>query len=332
MGISAGAATAIAAAASSAAAIGGGMMNANAQRSAADATAAQNRATMLAQNQGFMQRMLAANAQTESQRQVMEQTMADRNAAATQMREGQMAAMKQQQDILAAENQTADTLRAQGDTQAQNLIASTSGPNLAAGQAASQDQAAALLSSATAPSILGPSGGTDPSGSDPSTRSALACRLAEAATNYRTYGSKVGAVTSYNQPITMANNAIEANKFGIMPAQAADVLLRSGAPIQMQPAEIAYTGATNRGTATDALLQSRGQSGLDAASLSYGNATDISNLAQTDADTLAANKNKQAQENAAYAQSLATLVSGVGNLGLKGAGYYGGSPFSSKTV
>jgi hypothetical protein len=122
------------------------------------------------------------------------------------------------------------------------------------------------------------------------------------------------------------SDAIAANKFGIKPAQAAERLLTAGSSTRLAPATIAYRNATGTGAATDALISSRGQSGLDAASLSYGNATDISNLTQQDADTIAANKNRQAQEDAAAQQSLAGIVSGVGNLGLKGVGYYGKTP------
>jgi hypothetical protein len=316
--------------ASAAASLGGSYMNAQVQTRAANSIAEQNRVTALAQNQGFTDRMRAAIAQTGSQQSVMDQTMTDRNAAFTQMREGQAAAMKQQQDILAAENAKAEDLRAQGDTAGQQMLASTSGDQLSGSQDASRAQAAALLSSATAPPIVGPSG-TDPnaggsSSGDGATKQAIARRLAEATTNIRTYGGKVGDVTSYAQPGQTVSDAIAANRFGIMPAQAAERLLVAGSPTRLAPATIAYRNATNTGASTDALIQSRGQSGLDAASLSYGNATDISNLTQQDATTIAANKNRQAQEDAAAQQSLAGIVSGVGNLGLKGVGYYGSTP------
>jgi hypothetical protein len=87
---------------------------------------------------------------------------------------------------------------------------------------------------------------------------------------------------------------------------------------------VAYGAATGEGQTQLGLIGSRGQNALDAAGLSYGNATDIANLGQSDADTLAANKAAQAKQDAAYQQSLGGIVSGVGNLGLYGAAYYGG--------
>jgi hypothetical protein len=316
--------------ASAAASLGGSYMNAQAQTRAANSIAEQNRVTALAQNQGFTDRMRAAIAQTGSQRDVMDQTMVDRNAAFTQMREGQTAAMKQQQDIIAAENAKAEELRAQGDTAGQQMLTSTSGDALSGSQDASRAQAAALLSSATAPPIVGPSG-TDPnaggsSSGDGATKQAIARRLAEATTNIRTYGGKVGDVTSYAQPGQTVSDAIAANRFGIMPAQTAEALLKSGSGVRLLPSQIEYQGATNAGTATDALIQSRGQSGLDAAALSYGNATDIANLGQQDASTIAANRAKQQEADAAYQASLGNLVTGVGNLGLYGTGYLSGGP------
>lgn len=328
MGISAGAATAIAAGISAATAVGGTVMSAQASNRNAASIANQNRALETSQNQGFMSRMVAGNAQTAAQQATMDQTMADRNAAFTQMREGQTGAMKQQQDILAAENTQEDSLRAAGDAAGQQLTNATSGPTLAAAQDASRAQAAALLSSSTAAPILGPSG-TDPNAGasgDPATKQALARRMAEAATNIRDYGSKVGNVTSYSQPAETVNNAIAANQYGIMPAETAETLLKGGSPIRLAPSQIAYQGATNTGAATDALIQSRGQSGLDAAGLSYGNATDIANLTQGDADTIAANRAKQAQADSAYQASLGNLVTGVGNLGLYGTAYLSGGP------
>lgn len=329
MGISAGTASLIAAGVSAATAAGGAVMSSQASARNADAIANQNRATAVAQNQGFTQRMNAAIAQTGAQRATMDQTMADRNAAFTQMREGQTAAMKHQQDILAAENAQEDNLRAAGDTAGQQLLTSTSGDTLADAQAASRAQAAGLLSSATAAPILGPTG-TDPnaggSSGDTETRQAIARRTAEAASNIRTYGGKVANVTSYSAPGQTVSDAIAANRYGIMPAQEAETLLKSGSPTRLAPASIAYQNATNTGSSTDALIQSRGQSGLDAAGLSYGNAIDIANLGQQDASTIAANRAKQQEADNAYNASLGNLVTGVGNLGLYGTGYLGGGP------
>lgn len=319
----------IAMAASALASVGGAAMSASAQSRSANAIAEQNRQMQLAQNQGFTQRMQAANAQTATQTQVMNQTMADRNAAFTQMRQGQTSAMQQRQAVLAAENQQADVLRQTGDTAANTMLSQTSAPALAGSQDTSQQQAAALLASSTTPPILGPTG-TDPNApsgtTDSATQQATARRLAEAATNIRSYGSKVGAVTSYQAPLTTTASAIAGNQVGIMPAQTAEKLLDTASPIRLLPSQVAYTGATNTGAALDALIQSRGQSGLDAASLLYGNTTGIADITQQDIDTLAANKQKQTAADAAAQASLGGIVSGVGNLGLYAAGYYGGGP------
>lgn len=306
-------------------------MSMKAQQNSANAIRSQNLATEQAQNEGFMQRTAAANAQTSAQTAAMNQTMADRNAAATQMRQAQTAAMTQQSDILSAENTQADALRQAGDTAANTMLTQTTAPNLAAAQTGSQAQAAALLSSPGTSPILGPtatdpSGGTSGDAGTDATNQALARRTAEAATNIRDYGVKVGAVTSYAQPGQTVSDAITANRFGIMPAQTAANLLQAGSAVRLLPSQIAYQNATATGAATDALISSRGQSALDAAGLSYGNATDIANLGQQDTSTLATNTAAQAKADAAAQASLGGLVTGVGNLGMYGAGYYGGGP------
>jgi len=323
MGISAATATAIAAGVSAATAIGGSIMSSQAQSRAANAIQQQNIATQQAQNTAFGQRIGAANLQTEAQSAVMQQTMADRAAATADMRQAQSSAQQRQQDILNAENTQAEALRAAGDTQAQELLARTNAERLAQGQEDYASRANLLLDQST-PQGPQPS---DPQGSgDAATKSALTRRLAEAATNVRSYGSKVAALGAYNQPIQDINQAVAANQYGIMPAQSAEKLLRAGAATRLLPSQVAYRNAGDLGAAMDEILRSRGQSGLDTAALSYGNATSTANLAQSDATTIAANRAAQAKADAAYQQSLGGIVSGIGQLGLYGAGYYGSHP------
>jgi hypothetical protein len=303
-------------------------MSSQAQSRAANAIAQQNQATTAAQNQAFTQRMAAANAQTAAQSAAMQQTMADRSTAATSMRTAQLNAQQSQQDILAAENKQAEALRGTGDQAAQTLLQQTTGPQLAQGQQNAAAQGALLLGQA-APQGPAP---TDPQGTgDTATQDAVKRRLAEAATNVRTYGSKVSALQSYSQPTADIGQAIAANQYGIMPAQAAESLLRSGSATRLLPSQVAYRNAGDLGQAMDQLIASRGQGALDTAGLSYGNAVSTANLAQSDADTIAANRAAQAKADAAYQQSLGGIVSSVGQLGLYGAGRYGTLPGFLKT-
>jgi hypothetical protein len=303
--------------------IGGTIMSSQAQQKAANAIQEQNFATQQAQNTAFNQRIGAASRQTDAQSAVMQQTMADRASATADMRQAQSSAQQRQQDILNAENTQQESLRAAGDTQAQDLLARTNATQLAQGQQDYQNRANLLLDQAT-PQGPQPS---DPQGSgDAATKGALTRRLAEAATNVRSYGSKVAALGAYNQPIQDINLAIAGNQYGIMPAQSAEKLLRAGASTRLLPSQVAYRNAGDLGGAMDEILRSRGQSGLDTAALSYGNAVSTANLGQSDADTIAANRAAQAKADAAYQQSLGGIVSGVGQLGLYGAGYYGSHP------
>jgi hypothetical protein len=331
MGIGAGTAAAISAAAAAVgagASLYGASQSSAAQSRAASAIQQQNQATQQAQETAFNQRLQAGLAQTAGQTSAMEQTFQDQQAAGRQAGQAQMGALKSYQDVLQTENTQAENLRASGDQQAQLLLGQTNAAALAKAQQDQQTQAETLLAAnmppAPGPQPTDPSGGTNAVTNDPANRAAGARRTAEAATNIRDYGSKIGALSAYDAPANAINLAVSANKTGIMPAETADYLLRSGSAARLLPSQVAYGAATGEGQTQLGLIGSRGQNALDAAGLSYGNATDIANLGQSDATTLAANKAAQAKQDAAYQQSLGGIVSGVGNLGLYGAAYYGG--------
>ena len=308
---------------SAATSLGGAYMSSQAQSKAAQATQNANFATSQAQNQAFNERIAAAGRQTDAQTAVMQQTIADRNANTAQMRSAQSGAQQSQQDIINAENQQAQALRGTGDAQAKLLLGQTDADALAQSQADREAQAALLLDQSTAPA--GPAT-SDPTEGGTATKAALSRRLAEAATNVRTYGSKVAALGAYDQPIQDINLAVANNQTGIMPAVTADKLLRAGHGTRLLPSQVAYRNAGDLGSAMDAVLSSRGQSGMDSAALSYGNDTGLASLIQGNATTMAANKSSQAQADAKTQQAMGGVISGIGNLGLYGAGYYGGGP------
>jgi hypothetical protein len=285
-----------------------------------------NWANQNAQNTAFGQRLNAQLQQTSAQTAAQQETLNTRATAANQMRTSQMSALKNYQDTLAAENQQAESLRQTGDTQAQQLLDATTQQKLADAQSGSQQQAAALLNASTAPQgpeASDPSGGNNAVSSDTVAQGATTRRMAEAATNIRNYGSKIAAVQSYEQPGQAVNQAIAANKVGIMPAQSAENLLRQGSATRLLPSQVAYQAATGTGNAQDILLQSKGQSALDAAGLSYGN------LQQSDATTIAANKLAQTQADIAYQKSQAGIIGGIGQLAAYGGARYLGSPSSA---
>lgn len=308
-----------------AASLYGSVQQANAIKAQSATINQQNIATATAQNTAFQQRMQAGLQQTAAQQQASDETMAERNTAFDTMRAGQTTALKSYQDVLAAENSQADTLRQTGDTAAQQLLQATTAQQQQGAQATQQQQAVALLQ----PGVPQGPQPTDPSGenatsNDPAMQGALARRTAEAATNIRNYGAKIGQLASYDAPNQAVQMAIAANKYGIMPAQAAEALLRGGSATRLLPSQVNYQAATGLGGAADALIQSKGQSALDAAGLTYGNATDIANLQQSNADTIAKNQAQQKIANAQFQQSQGAVISGLGNLGLYGSGYISG--------
>lgn len=307
--------------AGTAASLYGGMQSASAQRSAANAVATQNRQMQLAQNEGFTQRLQAGLRQTGAQTAASEETLASRSGAADQMRQAQMAAMKNYQDAIDAQNAQAESLRQTGDTAAQTLLKATTGDQLAGAQTQRQAQQEAL---AAAQTPTGPETSNPTPGGDQVQQGALKRRMAEAATNIRTYGSRIAASDAYAAPAQQVRLAAGDTAYGIMPAQQAERLLGSGSAVRLMPGKTAYGSATGLGQAQDLLLQSRGQSALEGAGLSYGNAVDLANLQQSNEQTTAKNIADQAQADAAYKASQGQMISSLGKLALYGAGYFGG--------
>lgn len=295
-----------------------GIQSSNAAGSAARATAQANQQQQEAQNTAFSARTAAANRQTDAQRAAMSQTTADRNTAANLMRQGQTRALDTQQANLKLENQTAEGLRSQGDARAQDLLAATTEQTQRDAQAQREGQQNLLLDQSQAPE--GPTAG-DPQ--SPVTKTALARRMAEASTNVREYGSKVARVSGYDQPMFGVGQSIMDTKTGIMPAQAADTLLRTGAPVRALPAQLEFRNAASEGGAADTLITQRGQGQLDTAGLDFSNATAAANLGQADVNVQSENTRKQATADAAYKQAIAGLFGQLGQLGLYGSGMAG---------
>ncbi len=304
-------------------AVAGAYEQSQANKAQSAAISSQNQTLANDQNAAFQQRITAGVQQTAAQTAAAQQELSDRSAAAAQTGQAQMAALKNYSDTVNAENTQATNLRSTGDAAAQQLLQQTSAPNLATAQTQQQQQAAALLAGQPqgSPAATDPNG-NDAAQSDSVQQAASLRRGAEAATNIRNYGAAVGKVASYDAPLQQAGLAIANNQTGIMPAAAADQLLRSGSATRLLPTQTAYAGATAQGQTLDTLLQSKAQSALDAASLSYGNTTDVANLKQSDADTLA--RNQLAQQTAAIAnqKSQAALLSGLSNEGLTTGAQY----------
>lgn len=319
--VSAGIATAVGAAAS----LAGTYMGAQAQKQQAAAISAANQATLKSQNEGFTQRLNAGLQQTQAQTAASQETIQARNQAATQMRGQQMKSLQDYQDTINAQNAEAERLRATGDLAGQQLLTETGGQALGAAEEQRRAQAASLLEA-----NLPPSPDATSPGGDPVYRGALARRTAEAATNIREYGGKIARAGAYSAPSNAVNLAIADAKYGIMPAQKAEELLRTGSTTRLLPTQVGYQAATSLGQGQDLLLQSRGQNALDAAGLSYGNATSLANLQQANADQLAKNTLSQTTANLEGKASQAKVIQGVGQLGLYGAGLYygGGKPLS----
>jgi hypothetical protein len=303
----------------------GASKSAAAQKDAANATAQQNLATQKAQNEGFGQRLAATGAQTDAQIAARKATLGNEQQIADAMRARQTSAFQQQQDVLGAANQQEEGFRNIGYNSADLLMDRTSGANLGQAQTDWQTQAARLLDTADVGALHG-DGGVGGTGDDPYTKAALARRAAEAAGDIRAYGAKTAKIGSYAAPLQLVQNSIQDSETGIMPASLASKLLQSSTPILMAPSQTNWQQAAQYGQAAGAAAEASGQSQMGIADLQYRNSTDLANLQQSDATTTAANIAEQAKANAAYKAAMGGLISGIGNLGMYGAGYYGKIP------
>lgn len=322
-------ATLVAAGISAAVGTYGAYSSAQASKSAANAVAAQNQATTKAQNTAFDQRLTAQSEQGDAQYKTYLQEIADRSTNAQQLHAGQTKALSDQQQVIDAENRQQEAVRAAADQQAQGLLSSTSGQALSQGQQDAQARQEALLAGQVGKSDIASPDATDPNAGSTGSNAAYKQRMAQAATSIRDYGSKIATTGSYAQPISDIGSAIAANKVGIMPAAAASDLLKSGAGVRLLPSQLEYSQAGDIGSATDQLIQSRAQGALTLAGLKANDSTALATLGQSDTDTIAANKTAQAKADADYAKSVGNVISGIGNLGLYGAGYLGGNPLKT---
>jgi len=299
-------------------------MGAQAQKQQAQAIATANQATLQAQNQGFTQRLQAGLQQTAAQTAASQETIQARNTAAQNMRAQQMKSLQDYQNTINAQNAQVERLRGTGDAAAQQLLQQTSGPALDQAEAQRRAQSAALLEANMPPSP----DATSPDnavGRDPVAAGALARRTAEAATNIRNYGSRIARAGAYGAGPQTINLGVADTKYGIMPAQTAEQLLRSGSDTRLLPSKVGYGAASTLGQGQDLLLQSRGQNALDAAGLSYGNATSLANLQQANTEQIAKNTLGQTSANLEAQAAQGKVIQGVGQLGLYGAGQYYGS-------
>jgi hypothetical protein len=318
---------------SAAASLGGMYMSNQAQTKQANALQAQNYATQQAQNTAFYDRMAATRRQSDAQSATMQQGIADQAAASDRMRSAQNAAVDQREQLLGATNTQAEALRARGDAAGAALLEQTNKEALDKAQTDRLSQQQLLLDQSGAVPIPG-AAATGPTAGDPAagstdtstTDAALSRRMAQAATNIRDYSQEMAKTASYGQPMSTVALATQGTQTGIMPAQVADKLLSGGTAIRLLPAQVAYRNAADAGQAQIAALQSNEQGQLGLAGLDYSNTMGGANLAQADATTIAANKAAQAKQDALWAQQMGGIMSGIGNLGMYGAGYYGGGP------
>ena len=279
------------------------------------------------QNNAFMARNTAAQNLAASTGQIQSQGINEQQAAADAMRTRQDQALSGQEQQIQQVNQQASQNDQTGQSLGQTLAGATTAPALAAAQTAD----AAARAGAVAPTVeniqtsnpLSTSAATGDSAGDSAVQQATLKRMAEAATSVRDYASRAATIGSYSAPSFAVGQAVQANQTGLLPAQLSDQLLKSGEGTKLLPFQTEYGNATNIGATGQQDIQSATAGQQQGANLAYGNVVDTSGLSQADKDQLAQNQANTAAAQAKIQQSLGSLISTAGNLGLTAAGYYG---------
>jgi hypothetical protein len=314
------------AAVSAVATVGGAVMSASNQASVANAQMQAAQQTQEAQNQGFMQRMQAQSDQNQRDYATQQAAIQANAAGETQMEQQQQQAWaNREQQIQAANNQTqaigAAAQKAAADTQAQ-----VTPEKLAQAQAAQKQQIEALAQ----PGINNISTGTTQTPSGPvaqspstnnETASAIATRLAQAATATRDYVANRAQVASYGAPIATMANATQNLNAETAPLAFNQATAEQIQPL-LQPSTVQYGAAGNYYQNLLKAISARTQGRINVSqAIASGNITN--------ADLVQADQTTQAQNQAAYAAWKAAsdpvpgILSAVGQAGLYGAGYLG---------
>lgn len=318
---------AVAAAAVAVAAVGAGVSYAQGQSAASAAADAQEQ-SQASQNTAFNSRMEAQRASLAAQTEVNTASAQrfQENQAAQQA--DQVQAMNDRQTALTNLNvqQAATSDQAnQAITQGVQAVSGTALPDAQAAQAQAQTAMTAPQTSTPALQASNPLGALNTG----VTKSATDASEAAASKNTQQYASSLAKLSSYSAPTTLANQTATTIGTNLMPAQAADQLVRTGAPALLAPGTLAYQQAGQYGSAVNSANQLTTAMGTTLEQTRAQNAIDLANLTQGDDAAAIQSKLNLAQAQAAAGASLGTGLSALGAAGISYAGAKGA--FSTTT-
>jgi len=312
---------------SAVATVGGAVMSASNAASVAKAQQNAAQQTALAQNAGFMQRMAAQSDQ--QQRDYASQTAAiqARGEAESQMEAQQRQQFANREQQIQSANDQTSQIQAQAQKAAADAMAQAGPAEMAAAKARQQQQIQQLaaggvndIQSGTTQTPSGPVAA--PTTTDSQTASAIATRLAQAASATRQYAAQRGAVASEAAPLALAGNTAQALETASTPLVSRERQIVSGLPTYLQPTTVGYQNAKNYYQNLLDVISARTQGRLNVSKAIAEGAITNADLVQADRSTFAQNQAAEAAWKAA-SDPLPGILSGVGQAGLYGAGYLG---------
>lgn len=302
---------------------------------AQNATENAQESAMMAQNTAFDQRMQAEGARTAAEGQAFSNSANIYNQIQGQEESEQNQALSDRSNVLNAINTQENQIAQQGNQAVATATQAVTPAAAAAAPGAQMAQQQAL----NAP-VQANIQASDPLGADDTgpTRQAMDAGRAGAARYVQQYGDSLAKLSGYSAPIELANNTATTLGTNLMPAGAADQLLKTGASAQLLPSTLAYEQAGTYAQDANAANATMAAQGKALADDQAQNAVDLANLQQGDSDSMIQGNLNLAQMRAARLAGLGQGVSQLGNTalmfaGAKGAfsGLFGSSPTGSVT-
>lgn len=315
-------------AASAALSVAGTIVGASQSRATAEAEMNASVESQEAQNTGFFERNAAQSAQNQRDYAIQSQTISEENQAQQQLEQQQQAARQsREQQISDANAQT----QAIGNA-AQQKIATAEDQASAENQQKAAQQQVQEVQALVSPGVNDISTGTTqtptgpvaaPAQTDNETASAIATRLAQAASATRDYAQRQATVASASAPLTLMTTTTQDLNAATQPLTMQQKTIESALPTLLEPSTVAYSNANSYYQQLLKALQTANSGQLAVSSAIGTGQTDEANLKQSDTTTAAQNAATLAQYQAAM-NPTASILSGLGQLGMFASGAAGG--------
>lgn len=289
------------------------------QNAASAAESAQNQANA-SQNMAFNARMEGQREQLASQTDINNRAAQDFQTNQAAQQDDQNQAMDARQAKLADINDQEQVIASRADQAVSQGVQGADAANLAQAQTDQIAQQQAMDAPAEAQVQASNPLGGETTGV---TKDAMDARDAGASRFVTQYGDSLARLSSYSAPVALATRQATTIGTNLMPAAAADALVRNSAPALLGPSATAYQQAGSYGTAVKQANALSTQGALNVAANAAGNTDALANLQQSDDAARIQGDLSVTQAKAARLAALGQGLSAIGNAGVSYAGSQG---------